>query len=175
MLIHQKQRNKPCFRSLIFFLNNILPILHPFNMLVIVLFHLCPHELLKVGILIPFSISVILSKTTHLLFVMAFDSCLSISLHCVSTIVCTFMDCCTTTCTSMDGYTFTSMMLSSSTFVYTIYASTKCYSISLFSSNSWMNIGSTNVVIGHVCSLVREHLLLLCRNSIMDVQVVFMS
>jgi hypothetical protein len=44
----QKQRKKPCFRSLVFFRNNILPILHPLYMFVIVLFHLCPHELLKV-------------------------------------------------------------------------------------------------------------------------------
>jgi len=45
---HQKQRNKPCFRSPIFFFNNILLILHPLYMFVIVLFCLCPHESFRV-------------------------------------------------------------------------------------------------------------------------------
>jgi hypothetical protein len=43
-----KQRNKPYFKSLIFFLNNILLVLHPLYMFVIVLFCLCPHESLRV-------------------------------------------------------------------------------------------------------------------------------
>ncbi len=46
--IQQKQRNKPCFRSLIFFLNNILPVLHQLNMLIIIVFCLCPHELVRI-------------------------------------------------------------------------------------------------------------------------------
>jgi hypothetical protein len=45
---HQKQRNKPCFRSSIFFLTNILPVFHSLYMFLIVLFRLCPHELLRV-------------------------------------------------------------------------------------------------------------------------------
>ncbi len=45
---HQKQRNKPCFRSPIFFRNNILPVLHPLYMFVIVMFCLCLHETLRI-------------------------------------------------------------------------------------------------------------------------------
>jgi hypothetical protein len=45
---HQKQRHKPCFRSLVFFYNNIILVLHPFYMFIIVLFHLCPHETLRI-------------------------------------------------------------------------------------------------------------------------------
>jgi hypothetical protein len=45
---HQKQCNQLCYRSLSFFLNNILPILHSLDMFVIILFCLCPHESFKV-------------------------------------------------------------------------------------------------------------------------------
>ncbi len=46
--IHQKQRNKPCFKSLVFFFINILPILHPLNMFIIIMFCLCPHESVRI-------------------------------------------------------------------------------------------------------------------------------
>jgi len=48
LLIHLKQKNKPCFRSPIFFLSNILPIVHLLNMFIIIMFCLCPHESFRI-------------------------------------------------------------------------------------------------------------------------------
>ncbi len=98
LLLHKKQRNKPCFRSLVFFLSNILPILHPLNIFLIIMFCLHVHMNWSISkILIPFSKSVVLSRIACLFFVTTFDSCLSnsIALRCAFAIICTSMDCCT--------------------------------------------------------------------------------
>ncbi len=109
-------------------------------------------------ILIPFSKSVVLSKIACLLFMTISNSHLSISitLCCASTIICTYVDCCTSTCTSVDGYTSASTMFSSLASICEVCVSTKCCSTSLSSSNSSMNIGSINVVSGFVCSLTQQ-------------------
>ncbi len=46
--IHQKQRNKPCFRSSIFFLSNILLVFHLLNMFIMIMFCMCPHESVRI-------------------------------------------------------------------------------------------------------------------------------
>ncbi len=71
------------------------------NMLIIILFCLCPHECLGSRILIPFSRSVVVSKITCLFFATTFNSFLSISiaLHYAFMIACTFVDCYISTCT----------------------------------------------------------------------------
>ncbi len=150
--IHQKQRNKPYFRSPIFFLNNILPIFHPFNMPIIVLFCMCPHESLRIEILIPFSRSVGMFRIAHFLCAIASDSCLSIfiALCCVFAI----------TCTSMDSHTSSSTTFSFPTFVCTIYASTDYCFVTLFSFDSSMNTGSTDVTLHPICYLVCKFFLL---------------
>jgi len=111
----------------------------------------------RFGILIPFSKSVALSMIAHLLFITTSNSRLSISIAlCYAfAIASTFVDCCISTST----------MLSSLASVFVIYASTKCYSTTSSSSNSSMNIRSTNVIPSHVYSLARQPLLLLRKNS----------
>jgi hypothetical protein len=93
----------------------------------------------------------------HLLFITTSNSRLSISIAlCYAfAIASTFVDCCISTST----------MLSSLASVFVIYASTKCYSTTSSSSNSSMNIRSTNVIPSHVYSLARQPLLLLRKNS----------
>jgi hypothetical protein len=58
---------------------------------------------------------VVLSKIAYPFITTNFDFCLSISiaLHCASTIICTFVDCCTSTCTFVDSCSSTSTMFSS--------------------------------------------------------------
>ncbi len=116
-------------------------------------------------ILIPFCRSVILSRIACLLFVTTFNSCLSISIafHRTSTIVCTSVDCCISASTTF----------SSPTSICIIYASTKYYSIASSSSDSSMNTRSTNVVPGPVCYLTHQLLLLLHKNSIVDVPLLY--
>ncbi len=118
-----------------------------------------------------------MSRITHLLFTIASDSRLliSITLRCASTIAYTFLDCCTSTYIFMDGCTFTWMTFSSLALFYLVYASTKCCSTTSYSSNFSMNTKSTNVAPGFVRSLTRQCLLLLLKNSTADVPVVFIS
>jgi hypothetical protein len=75
----------------------------------------------------------------------------------------------------VDSCFFASTMFSSLASFCVVCASTKCYSTTLFSSNSSMNIESINVVPSLVCSLTRQCLLLLHKNLIIDVSVVSMS
>ncbi len=84
----------------------------------------------RFGILIPFSISVALSRIAHLLFATTSNSCLSISiaLHCAFAIACTYVACYTSTCTSMDSCSSISTTFSSLASFCIVYASTKCYS-----------------------------------------------
>ncbi len=56
----------------------------------------------------------------------------------------------------------------------TIYASPKCYSIASSSFDSSMNIKSINVAFGFVCFLARQHFLLMCKKSTIDVLIVSM-
>ncbi len=174
---HQKQRNKPCFKSLVFFFNNIFPVLHLLNMLVIILFCLCPHELVKI-----WNFNTFLHKCNSIqdytfFFAIAFDShfSISIALHCASAIICTSMDYYTSICTSMNGCTSASTTLSSPTSIYIVCASTKCYSTPSSSSNSSMNTGSTNVTFGLICSLACQLLLLWHKNSNIDVLILYIS
>jgi hypothetical protein len=108
-----------------------------------------------------------LSKIGRLLFTIASNSRLSISitLCCASTITCTSMDCCTSTSTTF----------SSPTSVYPVYASTKLYSTTSSSSNSSMNIGSIDVALGPIYFLARQLLLLMRKNSTIDVQVLYVT
>jgi hypothetical protein len=128
-------------------------------------------------ILVPFSISVALSKIAHLLFATAFDSHLliSIALHCAFAITCTFVDYCTSTCTFIDSCTSTSMTFSSFVSFYVVCSYTKCCSIASSSFDSSMNIGSIDVILGHVCFLTHQLLLLLCKNSTTNVPILYIS
>jgi hypothetical protein len=58
---------------------------------------------------------------------------------------------------------------------YTAYASIKCCSLALSSFDYSMHTKSINVALGPICSLTRQRCLLLCKNPIVDVLVVFMS
>ncbi len=175
--VHQKQRNKPCFRSLVFFLNNILPILHLLNMFIMVSFHLCPHESLKIQNFYAFIQKCNISKITHLLFIIVSNSRLliSITLRRAYAIPYTYVDCCTSTYTFVDGYTFAPMTFSSLTPFYVVRASTKCCSTILSSLNFSMNTISTHVALSQVCSFTCQCLLLLRKNSTTYVLVVFIS
>ncbi len=126
------------------------------------------------GILIPFSKSVVLSKIVHLFIATDSNSWFSISiaLHCVSAIICTFVDRCTSTCTSMDSCSYISTMLSSPVSFYIVYASTNCYSKTSSSSNSSMNTESTDAALGPICFLAHQCLFLLRKNLNVDVQIV---
>ncbi len=128
-------------------------------------------------ILIPFSRSVVVSMIARLLFATTSDSHLSIfiGLCCPFAITYTSMDYYTATYTFVDGCIFAPTMFSSLTSVCAIYASTKCYSTTLSSSNFSMNIGSTNVIPSLVYFLARQPLLLMHKNSTANVLVVFMS
>jgi hypothetical protein len=75
----------------------------------------------------------------------------------------------------MDNYSFALTTFSSFASFYTFYASTKCYSIASSSFHSSMNTKSTDVAHGFVCSLTCQRLLLLRKNSTIDVLIVFMS
>jgi hypothetical protein len=73
LLIHEKQRNKPCCRSLVFFLGNILLVFHSFNMLIIILFCLHVHvNWSRSRILIHFSKSIALFKIVRIIFATLF-------------------------------------------------------------------------------------------------------
>ncbi len=99
------------------------------------------------GILIPFSKSVTLPKIAHLLFTIASTSCYSISItrHCASAIMCTFVACYTFNCTFVDSCSsFATTFFSFASF-YIICASTKCYALASSSFDSLMHIKSTDV------------------------------
>ncbi len=173
---HKKQRNKPYFRSLVFFLSNILPVLHPLTCLSWFCF-VCVHmNGLVSGILIPFSKIVALSRIARLLFTIASTSSCSISITicCASAIVCTSMVCYTFNCTSMDSCFSFAIMFSSFASFCTICASTKCCSSTSSSFSSSMHTGSTNVAPSPICSLAHQRHLLLHKNSNADVLVIFM-
>ncbi len=125
-------------------------------------------------ILIPFSKSVALSSIVRLLLALTFDFCHSISIapHYASAITCTIVFCCTFTCTSVDSCCFVITMLYALVSFYIICASTNCCSTTSSSSNSSMNIKSTGVVLGHVCSFAHQCHLFLHKNSIANVPIV---
>ncbi len=125
-------------------------------------------------ILIPSPKIVVLSKITRLFFATVSNSCLSISitLRCASTITYIFMDFYTSTCVFVDSCNYASTMFSSLGFLCVICASIKCCSTTSSSSDFSMNTRFTDVVLGHVCSLAHQHLLLLCKNSITNVLVI---
>jgi len=56
-----------------------------------------------------------------------------------------------------------------------VYSSTKCCSTLLSSSDSSMNIRSIDVAFSPICSFGHQCFLLMCKNSTIDVLVVFMS
>jgi uncharacterized membrane protein required for colicin V production len=92
---------------------------------------------------------------------------------CASSIAYTFVACCTSTYTFVDNYSSIATTFSSLASFYTICASTKCYSIASSSFDSSMNTGFIDVVLGLVYSLARQCHLLLCKNSIVDVPIVY--
>jgi hypothetical protein len=126
----------------------------------------------RFGILIPFSRSVVLSKIVRFLFAIASAShcSISITLHCASAILCTFVACCTFNYTFVDSYSsFTTTFFSLVSFCI-IYASTKCCSLASSSSGFSMHI---NVALGPVCFLACQRCLFLCKNSTIDVLIIF--
>ncbi len=125
------------------------------------------------GILIPFSRSVALSIIMHLLFATTSDSRLSISIAfcCVFAIACTSMDCCTSTYTYVDNCSSTSTTFSSLASFCVVCASAKCYSTTLLSFDSSMNIGSIDIVYSFAC----QCFMLMHKNSSTNVLVVFLS
>ncbi len=75
----------------------------------------------------------------------------------------------------MDGCTSASTTFSSPTSVCVVFVSTKCCSTILSSSNLSMNTRCTNVAPSPICSLARQFLLLLRKNSTIDVLVLYIS
>jgi hypothetical protein len=128
-------------------------------------------------ILIPFSKSVALFRIARFLFAITSNSHLSISIafHCASVFACTSMDYYTSTCISVNSHTSTSTTLSSPTSFCVVYSSTKCYSTTLSSSNSSMNTRFVDVVHGPVYSFTCQLLLLLLKNSTIDVLILYIS
>ncbi len=126
-------------------------------------------------ILVPFPKSLALSSIARILFVTTFNSCLyiSITLCYACAIACTFVARCTSTCTFVDNYFSTIITFFSLASFCTVCASTKCCSTASSFFDSSMNIGSTNVTPGFVYFLACQCHLLLCKNSIMDVPIVF--
>jgi hypothetical protein len=129
----------------------------------------------RFGILIPFSKSVILSRITYFLFTTTSNSCLSISIALCRAfaIACTSVVWYTSTYTFLDGCTSASTTFFPPMSFYVVYASTKCYSIASFSSNSSMNTKSTNVVHGPVYFLARQLIIRLHKNSTTNVLVLY--
>jgi len=116
---------------------------------------------------IPFSRTVILSMMVPLLFTVAFDSHILISIapSCASI----------NACISVDDYTSTMTTFSSLASISTIYASTNCYSTTLSSFDSSMNTKSINVTLGPIYALAHQCLLLLHKSSTIDVPIWFIS
>jgi hypothetical protein len=108
---------------------------------------------------------VALSRILHLLFFATFDSCLliSITLHCASAIA----------YISVDGCTSIWMMFSFLAFICTICASIDCCSTTLSSFNYSMDTRSTNVALSPICSPIHQLLMLLCKNSIANVLILY--
>jgi hypothetical protein len=141
------------------------------------MFHLCPHKILKMWILIPFFKSVILSRITHLLFAIISTSHYSISINfcCAFAIVYMFVVCCTITFIFVNNNYSCATMFSSFASLCTIYASTKwCSSISS-SFDFSMHIKSIDVAFVLVYSLTCQRHLLLHKNSTRNVPVISMS
>ncbi len=136
-----------------------------------------PLNRLRFGINFFFSISVALHKIAHLLFATTFASryCISITLCCAYAILCTFVACYTFNCTFADKCSsFTITFFSLASFCI-ICASTKCCSLASFSSDSLMHIGSIDVALGLVYSLTCRCRMLLHKNSITNVPIVYVS
>ncbi len=122
----------------------------------------------------PFSTLLFLLKTL-LVTTSASHYSISIALRCASAIVCTSMACYTFNCTSMDSYSSFATTFSSLVSFCIISTSTKCYFLTLSSSNSLMHTGFINLAPGLICSLTHQCCLLLRKNSITYVPVVSMS
>jgi hypothetical protein len=101
----------------------------------------------RCGILIPFSKSVVMSKSAHLLLTTTFVSCCSVSitLHCASTIVYTFVVCYIINYTSVDSCSSCAIMFSSLVSFYIVYASIKWWFITSSSFDSSMHTGWIDV------------------------------
>ncbi len=126
-------------------------------------------------ILIPFSKGVVLSRIACLLFVITFNSHLSISiaLHYSFAIASTFVDNCIPTCTSVNSYASTSMTFSSLVSFYVVCSSTKCYSIVSSFSDFSMNTKYINVAPSPICSFTHQLLLLLRKNSTINLTILY--
>jgi len=79
------------------------------------------------------------------------------------------------TCISRDRCSSTSIMFSSLVSFSIVCSSTKCCSTPSSSSDSSMNTGSIDVALSRIYSFGHQHLLLLWKNSTIDVLVVFIS
>ncbi len=154
------------FRSPFFFLTNVLLILHPFNMFIIVLFHPYPQKLVRIWITNTFiyKCSCVHDCASSLLCNLGSLTLISIALGCAFVNV----------YTSMDGCTF-SMTFSSLASVYSNCASTNCCSTISSSSNFSMNTRSSKIALGHACSLAHQLFMMLHKNSIADLLVLYIS
>jgi hypothetical protein len=83
--------------------------------------------------------------------------------------------CCISTCIFVDVCIIASTTLSSLVSFCIAYVSTKCSSTTLSSSDSSMNIESSNVALSPLRSLARQCYFLLHKNSTSNFPVVFMS
>jgi len=115
-------------------------------------------------------------RIAHLLFVPTSTShySTSITLRYASAIVYTSMAYCTFNCISVDSYSSFTTMFSSLASICTNSTSTKCCFSTSSSSDCSMHTRSIDVAPSLVCSLAWQRHLLLHKNSILDVLVVFM-
>jgi hypothetical protein len=81
---------------------------------------------------------------------------------------------CISTYTFVDSCIFASMTFSSLASFYIVCYSRKCYSIASFSSDSSMNTNFINVAFGLIYTLAHQLLLLMCKNSTINVPVLYM-
>jgi hypothetical protein len=135
-------------------------------MFIIVLFHPYPQKLVRIWITNTFiyKCSCVHDCASSLLCNLGSLTLISIALGCAFVNV----------YTSMDGCTF-SMTFSSLASVYSNCASTNCCSTISSSSNFSMNTRSSKIALGHACSLAHQLFMMLHKNSIADLLVLYIS
>jgi hypothetical protein len=131
---------------------------------------------LRSRILISFSKIVALSKIAHLLFVIISIShySISIALCCASAIVYTFVACYTINYTFVDSFFPYVITFSSFASFCIVYASIKWCSLASSPFDSLMHTRSIDVTLGLVYSFACQCHLLLHKDSMIDVPIVFM-
>jgi hypothetical protein len=120
-------------------------------------------------------ILIFFSKSIALSSIMCFFFATTSNSHLYVSIAYTFVAYYIFTSIFSDGCFFASTTFSSLASLCIIYASTKCCSITSFSFDSLMNIGSINVAPSHVCSITCQRPLLLHKNSTSNVPSLYIS